>query len=441
MTVFGAFLSTEEHPPLALVDQAVRAEAAGFEALWVSDHYHPWNDAQGHAPFVWSVLGAIAGRTSTVRCTTAVTAPVVRIHPAVVAQAAATTAAMFEGRFSLGVGTGEALNEHILGDAWPTLDVRLEMLEEAGRGDAGAVDRRAGPPPRHALHGRHGPALHAAGRAAARAGVRLRAQGDHAGRAHRDGYLNVDPSAELLQLYREQGGRGPAHGGVKVCWSQDEAEARRTVHRLWAHTAIPGEVGQLLPSPAHFEQISSVVTEEMAVGAVGAVGNRVEDFVEAVRPYVDAGYDEVYLSQIGRASRTAGSTSTSASCGRRWPSCPAEPTAGVSSRPRPGRPRGSGRCRGTARPARRPGRRRRRPARTARAAGRPRCWPRCGPPGDGDDARVQSVLRATRTYSSSSSASAASCSTCSAGRSGAYATHTAPCSIEWVASSSGTGSS
>jgi G6PDH family F420-dependent oxidoreductase len=114
-----------------------------------------------------------------------------------------------------------------------------------------------------------------------------------------DGYLNVDPSAELLQLYREQGGRGPAHGGVKVCWSEDEAEARRTVHRLWAHAAVPGEAGQHLPSPAHFEQLASVVTEDMAVDAVGAVGNRVEDFVEAVRPYVDAGYDEVYLSQIG----------------------------------------------------------------------------------------------------------------------------------------------
>jgi len=299
MTVFGAFLSAEEHPPRALVDQAVRAEAAGFSALWVSDHYHPWNDAQGHAPFVWSVLGGIAARTSTVRCTTAVTAPIVRIHPAVVAQAAATTAAMFEGRFSLGVGTGEALNEHILGDAWPTLDVRLEMLEEAvqvmralwtgelvrHRGRHYTVDTARlytlpeAPPP--VLVSGFGPK---ATTLAARIG---------------DGYLNVDPSAELLQLYREQGGRGPAHGGVKVCWSEDEAQARRTVHRMWAHTAIPGEAGQLLPSPAHFEQISSVVTEDMAVEAVGAVGNRVEDFVAAVRPYVEAGYDEVYLSQIG----------------------------------------------------------------------------------------------------------------------------------------------
>lgn len=299
MTVFGAFLSSEEHPPLSLVDQAVRAEQAGFEALWVSDHYHPWNDAQGQAPFVWSVLGAIAARTSVVRCTTAVTAPVVRIHPAVVAQAAATTAAMFEGRFALGVGTGEALNEHVLGGAWPTLDVRLEMLEEAvevmralwtgelvrHRGTHYTVDTARlytlpdAPPP--VLVSGFGPK---ATTLAARIG---------------DGYVNVAPDAELLALYRSEGGTGPAQGGLKVCWSQDEAAARRHVHRLWAHQAVPGEANQVLPSPAHFEQIGSVVTEDMAVGTVGAVGNRVEDFVPAVKEYVDAGYDEVYLSQIG----------------------------------------------------------------------------------------------------------------------------------------------
>jgi G6PDH family F420-dependent oxidoreductase len=299
VTVYGAFLSCEEHSPLALVEQAVRAEQAGFEALWVSDHYHPWNDAQGSSPFVWSVLGAIAVRTSSIRCTTAVTAPIVRIHPAVVAQAAATTAAMFGGRFALGVGSGEALNEHILGDAWPTLDVRLEMLEEAvevmralwsgelvrHRGRHYTVDTARlytlpeSPPP--VLLSGFGPK---ATELAARIG---------------DGYLNVDPDAELLSLYRDCGGKGPAHGGLKVCWSTDEAAARRHVHRLWAHQAVPGEANQVLPSPAHFEQISGVVTEQMAVDAVAAVGSRVEDFVDAVRPYVQAGYDEVYLSQIG----------------------------------------------------------------------------------------------------------------------------------------------
>src|SRR5438270_715684 len=137
MARIGYFLSSEEHPGTELVRAAGLAEQAGFEALWVSDHYHPWLDEQGHSPFVWSVLGAIAATTRRVKVTTAVTCPTVRIHPAVIAQAAATTAELFgssdggSGRFALGVGSGEALNEHILGDHWPTPQTRLAMLEEA----------------------------------------------------------------------------------------------------------------------------------------------------------------------------------------------------------------------------------------------------------------------------------------------------------------------
>ncbi|MCW2607141.1 MAG: putative dehydrogenase [Frankiales bacterium] len=299
MTVFGYFLSSEEHAPGVLVDTAVAAEAAGFETLWISDHYHPWLDAQGQAPFVWSVLGAIAARTERVRCHTAVTCPTVRIHPAVLAQAAATTQLLFEGRFGFGIGSGEALNEHIFGDAWPTAEVRLEMLEEAvdvmrrlwsgevvrHRGEHYTVDtaRLYSLPeqPVPVLVSGFGPK---ATELAARIG---------------DGYMNVSPDADMLRLYRDSGGTGPTHGGVKVCWSQDEAEARRTVHRLWPHQAVPGEHMQVLTSPQHFEQVSSVVTEDMAVGAVAAVGSRVEDFVEGIRPYVEAGFDEVYVSQIG----------------------------------------------------------------------------------------------------------------------------------------------
>src|SRR6188472_4220868 len=126
----GYFLACEEFGPRELVAQARAAEAAGFHALWISDHFHPWNDAQGHSPLVWGVIGALSEATS-LPVTTAVTCPTVRIHPAIIAQAAATAAVQLDGRFVLGVGSGEALNEHVLGDPWPSVGVRLEMLEEA----------------------------------------------------------------------------------------------------------------------------------------------------------------------------------------------------------------------------------------------------------------------------------------------------------------------
>src|SRR5438105_2683960 len=131
MTELGYALSSEEHPPAELVRLARAAEDAGFSFALISDHFHPWTDRQGESAFVWSVVGAIAQSTERLRLGTGVTCPTIRIHPAIVAQAAATCAALMPGRFFLGVGTGENLNEHVLGDRWPGADERLEMLEEA----------------------------------------------------------------------------------------------------------------------------------------------------------------------------------------------------------------------------------------------------------------------------------------------------------------------
>src|SRR5215204_5609362 len=131
MTAFGYALSCEEHGPNALVEYARRAEAAGFEFAMISDHFHPWTDAQGQSPFVWSVIGGIARETERLRLGTGVTCPTIRTHPAIIAQAAATSAVMMGGRFFLGVGSGENLNEHVVGEGWPAPDERLAMLEEA----------------------------------------------------------------------------------------------------------------------------------------------------------------------------------------------------------------------------------------------------------------------------------------------------------------------
>jgi G6PDH family F420-dependent oxidoreductase len=294
----GYFLSCEEFGPVQLVQQAEWAERAGFEALWISDHYHPWNDAQGQSAFVWSVIGALSQR-SALPLTTAVTCPSVRIHPAIIAQAAATSAVMHSGRFTFGVGSGEALNEHILGDPWPPADIRLDMLEEAvavirelWNGDtvthsgtyyevqnARIYTLPQNPPPVY-LSG-FGP------KAAALAG-RIG-----------DGFICTKPDAELVQTFRDAGGgTRTVQGGYKVCWGTDPAEARRTAHRLWANEQLPGELNQVLPTPRHIEQASTLVTEQM-IGEAMACGDDVDAHVEQFRAYRDAGYDEVYVNQIG----------------------------------------------------------------------------------------------------------------------------------------------
>ena len=298
MPTTGLFLSSEERTAPELVELAARGEAAGFPCAWISDHYHPWTDAQGQSPFMWTVLGGIAHATRELRVTTAVTCPTVRIHPAVIAQAAATTATLLPGRFALGVGSGEALNEHVLGDRWPRTEIRLEMLEEAveviralwtgkvvnhrGRHyeveHARIYSRPAEPPPIY-VSGFGPKAIALAGRIA-------------------DGYVNTSPDADMLAAYREAGGRGPAQAGTKVCWAESEAEARRTAHRTWPNEVLPGELAQVLPTPEHFEQASSLVTEDMVAEAVPC-GPDPERHAAAIQEYLDAGYDEVYVQQIG----------------------------------------------------------------------------------------------------------------------------------------------
>jgi G6PDH family F420-dependent oxidoreductase len=291
----GYFLSCEEFGPAELLEQAVRAERAGFHGLWISDHFHPWNDQQGHSPFVWSVIGALSSMTR-LPVTTAVTCPTIRTHPAIIAQAAATSAVMLEGRFNLGVGTGEALNEHVTGAGWPEADVRLEMLEEAvavirtlweggqrsHRGphytveNARIYDLPDAPPP--ILVSGFGPK---AIDVAARIG---------------DGFVTTSPDADGIGQYRAGGGTGPVHAGMKVCFMDDADEARRTVHRIWPNEALPGELAQILPTPSHFEQACELVSPDMLSTPVGP---DIDEHVAALQAFADAGVDELYVSQIG----------------------------------------------------------------------------------------------------------------------------------------------
>ncbi|MXM62771.1 TIGR03557 family F420-dependent LLM class oxidoreductase [Streptomyces sp. HUCO-GS316] len=299
MADFGYFLSSEEHSPPELIEQARMAEQAGFDALWISDHYHPWNDQQGESPFVWTVIGALSQAVS-LPVETAVTCPLVRTHPAVIAQAAATSAAQLGGRFRLGVGTGEALNEHILGDVWPEASVRLEMLEEALQ-----IIRKLFTGEQTSHRGRHytvenarlytlpdEPApidVSAFGPQAAEVAGRIG-----------DGLITMMPDAAFVERFRRGGGATkPVYGGLKVCWGTDRREAVRTAHRLWANEQLPGELAQILPTPRHFEQASELVTEEQVAASVPC-GDDPDAHIEALTAFVDAGFDAVYVNQIGK---------------------------------------------------------------------------------------------------------------------------------------------
>lgn len=298
---FGYFLSCEEHSPAELLDQAIAAEEAGFSSILISDHFHPWIDRQGESPFVWSVIGAIAARTS-LEITTGVTCPTVRVHPTVVAQAAATAQLQCHGRFRLGVGTGEKLNEHIVGAPWPSAAVRLEMLEEAVEIIRGLFEG--------GLYSHHGPyftvetaRLYSLPEAPPPILVSGFGERSIAGAARfGDGFVTTKPLAEHVKAYREAGGTGVALAATKVCFAEDEAVARRTAFELWPTEALSGELSQELPLPRHFANAASVVTEDM-VAEIVPCGPNPELHLESLRRYLDAGFDELFINQIGDDAR------------------------------------------------------------------------------------------------------------------------------------------
>jgi coenzyme F420-dependent glucose-6-phosphate dehydrogenase len=294
----GYWLSSEEHGPRELVDNAVLAEEAGFEHVLISDHIHPWVNAQGHSPFVWGVIGAIAHATKRIRLGTAVTCPLIRLHPAIVAHAAATSQALMDGRFFLSVGTGENLNEHVLGGRWPRADERLEMLEEAidvirallrgdyetFRGEHYTVeqlklyDAPADPP----------------------AIVVAAAAPDAAGLAARkgDGYMNTSADEEIVKKYKESGGRGPLYGKVTGCFAPDAATAKKMAKERSPNTAMGGSLSQELALPRDFEAVAELVREEDLEGAL-VLGNDPTEWREKIDEFERAGFTHVCLHDVG----------------------------------------------------------------------------------------------------------------------------------------------
>lgn len=295
----GYKLSSEEHGPNDLVCCAQRAEAIGLSFGMISDHFHPWIDKQGHSPFVWTVIGAIAASTERFKLITGVTCPTIRIHPAIVAQAAATSASMMPDRFALGVGSGEALNEHILGTKWPRAKMRLDMLEEAvgvmrelfeGRivsheGRHYTVENAR----LYTVPDEHLPVMVAAGGSEA---------AELAGRIG-DGLVGVTPQENLIETFEKNGGAGkPTYCEVQVCWAPSEEEAQRTAFEWWPNSGLAGQLGQELALPSYFEQAASMLDIEDVVSSYSC-GPDPEVHLEGIRKFADAGYENIAVHNIG----------------------------------------------------------------------------------------------------------------------------------------------
>jgi G6PDH family F420-dependent oxidoreductase len=298
MIKLGYKLMSEEHGPQALVRNVALAEQAGFDFAAISDHFSPWIEEQGHAPLAWAVLGALANATRRIGLMTAVTCPIMRYHPAIIAQGAATLALLSDDRFTLGLGAGERLNEHVTGKGWPGVGERHERLSEAldiiqgllsgelknYRGEyfrldhARLFDRPERKPPVILAAG--GPE---AARLAARKG---------------EGMIATEPRSDLVEAYREAGGQGPCYAEVALCYAASEDEARKTAHRFFRWSVTGWPVMAELPNIDSFAAATSHVTPEMVAQMVSC-GPDPERHLAAIDRFVQAGFDHVILTQVG----------------------------------------------------------------------------------------------------------------------------------------------
>ncbi|MDG4804178.1 TIGR03557 family F420-dependent LLM class oxidoreductase [Micromonospora sp. WMMD980] len=294
----GYKLSSEGFGPDELVRQAVRAEQAGFDFVEMSDHFHPWLDGQGHSSFTWTVFGVIAAKTDRIGLATGVTCPTVRYHPAIIAQAAATLAIVSDGRFTLGVGAGERLNEHVVGQGFPSVRGRHERLREALE-----IIRLLWRGGYRSYEGKHLqledarvfdlpdelPVIAVAASGPVSAGIAAE---------YGDGLFATEPKPELVEAYRKGGGDGPRYAEVPVAWAADEQQAVRAAWETSRWAVTGWRVMSELPNPVNFEAASRTVTED-DIRQQFAVGPDPETHVAAVRTYVDAGFDHLVLQNAG----------------------------------------------------------------------------------------------------------------------------------------------
>jgi G6PDH family F420-dependent oxidoreductase len=299
MTQWGYTMMCEQSPPDRLVRDLVRAETAGFDFSVISDHYAPWLESQGHAGYAWSILGAAAQATERIPLMTYVTCPILRYHPAVVAQKAATMQILSGGRFRLGLGAGENLNEHVVGKRWPAVGERHEMLTEAVHIIAALLDGE------HLnFRGKHFDVESARlyDRHAERPAIGIAVSGLQsctlAGR-HADAMIATEPKPELVEMFEGAGGAGkPRVGQIAVSYDPDREAAVRRAHDQFRWFGLGWKVNTDLPAPSSFEAATQFVTPDDVAEQLPC-GADVDEFVEKIRPFVDAGFTEVALVQIG----------------------------------------------------------------------------------------------------------------------------------------------
>lgn len=298
MLKLGYKLMSEEHGPAALVRNAKRAEQAGFDFAAISDHFFPWIEEQGHAPLAWTVLGAIANATETLGLMTAVTCPTYRYHPAIVAQATATLALLSGDRFTLGLGSGERLNEHIVGAGWPGILERHERFAEAVDIIEGLLTGKLSN-----YRGKHLQLENARlyDRPDKKPPVVIAAGGPRAARfagEKADGLMTTEPSANLIETYRAAGGAGPRYAEISMCCAAREEDARQTAHRYWRWSVTGWPVQAELADTKGFAAASKHVTPEMVAQDI-TCGPSAERHLDAISKFVKAGFDHIILVQIG----------------------------------------------------------------------------------------------------------------------------------------------
>jgi coenzyme F420-dependent glucose-6-phosphate dehydrogenase len=293
----GYWLSSEEHSPSELVANAQRAEEAGFSYVLVSDHFHPWVNAQGHSPFVWGVIGAIAQATERLRLGTAVTCPLIRMHPVLVAQAAATSALLMDGRFFLGVGTGEALNEHITGARWPRPDERLDMVEEAleiitklWRGEYETYRGRHYTVEQARIYDVPGSPPQLIVAAAAEQAAKLAAKWG-------DGMISTAPAKDVVDAYKQAGGAEPIYGKVTGAFAASKEDALRIALERQPNTAMGGTISQDLPLPRDFETVAELVRADDLEGSL-SLGDDAGVWRDGIEQFERLGFTHVCLHDV-----------------------------------------------------------------------------------------------------------------------------------------------